>query len=178
MSKSEYGEDQWIEAHVHMPHGGFYVDLGCAWPHINSNTAFLRRRGWRGLAVDGNPAYAHDWVGVEKFVHAVIGDGGEVLFELNPNPDLSRVGSGQAIQTVRLDSLLEGIERIDFLSVDLEGQEFAALQTLDWSKHQPPVIIAEYNTHGIGEDFRVRDMLIEKGYRAAHQTIANLVYLL
>jgi hypothetical protein len=175
---SERQEDEWCLRNVILPEHGFYLDLGCAWPVQNSNTAFLRRCGWRGLCVDGNPIYAPFWKGVETFVCAVIGDGNPVLFETDGAPDLSRIGSGTLMPTIRLDALVGNLPPIDFISCDLEGQEFAALSTLDWTKHRPKVIVSEWNTHGIGADDRVCEMLIGLGYKSAYQNEANQIFTL
>ena len=59
---SEYGEDRWIAENLKLPDRGFYVDVGCAVPGSGSNTAFLRDRGWGGLVIDANPAYAALWL--------------------------------------------------------------------------------------------------------------------
>lgn len=174
---SEYGCDLWIMQHIKLPENGFYLDLGCAWPEHFSNTAFLRKRGWRGLCVDASPLYAQDWKGVETFICAVIGNGSPVGFEFADAPDLSRVKKdGITMPTLRLDDLLGGWPKVDVVSLDLEGSEFDALCTFPWESQTPKLIISEYNTHGIGEDFRVRDMLIPVGYKAVHQTVANIIF--
>lgn len=174
---SEFGEDIWIQENIALPEHGFYLDLGCAWPVRYNNTAFLRAKWWAGINVDGNPRYEREWVGVAPFTCCVIGDGKPVLFDAEGVPELSRVGSGQEIPTRRLDDLLRFSSAVDFISCDLEGHEFAALSTFDW-KHRPKMIVSEYNTHGIGEDYRVRDMLLALGYSVVHQTKANLIFVL
>ncbi len=174
---SEYGEDLWIEQNVTLPAHGFYLDLGCAWPGMYSNTEFLRKRGWPGLAVDGNPAYADNWRGVERFLCAVIGDGEPLRFLCHDAPDLSRVSPEGAVRlSTPLRQIVETLPPIDFISCDLEGHEFDALSTFDFGKHRPKVIISECSTYGIGEDFRVCDLLAELGYRIAHKTVANHVF--
>lgn len=174
---SEYGDDLWIMQHIKLPERGFYLDLGCAWPEHFSNSAFLRKRAWRGLCVDANPLYAQDWKGVETFVCAVIGNGRPVGFEFADAPDLSRVKKdGITLPTLRLNDLLDGWPMIDFLSADLEGQEFEALRTFPWERGKPKCIISEYATHALGEDFRVREMLLPMGYAAVHQNEANIIF--
>lgn len=173
---SEYGEDIWIEENLNLPDKGFYLDLGCAWTVLYSNTHFLRERGWKGLAIDGNPDYAPDWIGVEEFRNLVIGSGDTVPWLKMPNPDLSRVSrDGVPVVTTRLDEL--ELPTIDFISCDLEGQEYNSMVTLDWKNQRPGVIISEYNTLGIGEDFRVKSLLESMGYREVHRTVANIVYV-
>lgn len=174
---SEYGEDLWIMQHIKLPDTGFYLDLGCAWPEMNSNSAFLRKRGWRGLCVDANPLYAQDWKGVEAFICAVVGNGRTVKFQFADAPDLSRVSNtGFTLPTLRLDDMLQGWPPVDLASVDLEGQEFEALRAFPWERQKPKCIVGEFNTHGIGVDFRVRDMLLPMGYKAVHQTVANIIF--
>jgi hypothetical protein len=67
---SEYGEDRWVVEHLMLPQRGIYLDVGAGHPEINSNTAFLRDRGWRGLAVDANPDYGPHWIGRQQFAGA------------------------------------------------------------------------------------------------------------
>lgn len=174
---SEFSEDLWVMKNVALPDNGHYVDIGCAWPEMASNTAFLRKRGWSGLCADANPRYAPEWKGIEKFVCAVIADGSKQPFTYSGIPELSHLGEGANVQTVTLASLLEEVQKIDLLSIDVEGFEFDILSQLDWQKYRPKVVVSEYNTHGSGEDFRVRDMLVAMGYKAAHQTVANIIYV-
>lgn len=177
---SEFGEDRWLYENNHL--GGkshVYVDLGAADPWTASNTALLRDLGWRGLAIDGNPIHAHKWK--TPFVNAIISDEPEVPFNFHPNHVVSRVEAGNPIvPAVTLESLLQryDIGLIDLLSVDIEGHEFNAIKTMDLAIHRPRMIIGEYNTEGLGEDFRLRDYLLENHYKVVHQTFANLIYFL
>ncbi len=174
---SEYGEDLWIEQNVVLLANGFYLDLGCAWPSMYSNTEFLRKRGWKGLAVDGNPVYARDWEGVDKFLCAVVGNGEPINFLCHDAPDLSRISADGPIRlSTPLSEITEPLTAIDFISCDLEGHEFDVLSTFDWDKHKPKVVISEYSTYGIGEDFRVKEMLLGMGYTLGHATVANYVF--
>lgn len=179
---SEYQEDKWVAENVVLPDKGFYLDIGCAWPFLYSNTAFLRERGWTGLNIDGNASYAPSWEGVAPFTNCVIGDGGDVRFIAEGVPELSRIApasaGGVAVPTRRLDELLKDVPNVDFVSSDLEGAEFDALKTFPWDKQRPRVIVSEYNTYGIGEDFRVKEMLEAMGYIERHRTIANIIFTL
>lgn len=194
---SEFGEDRWVMENVKLLEVGFYADIGCAWPRTNSNSAFLRDRGWPGLCVDGNPSYAGHWASVAPFTCCVVGDGNPAQFEYNGVPELSRIGSGEPenklVPTVRLYKLLADVPHVDFLTLDLEGHEYEALQTFDWSKNYPLCVISEYSTyadrpaellagfsyneekHAI-EDFRVKTMLEGLGYQLRHTTKANHIF--
>jgi hypothetical protein len=188
---SEYGEDQWIAEHwqaLGLPNAGNYVDVGAADPVRASNTAFLRDRGWTGLAIDGNARWSPAWEGIgcdeagvsTLFVCAVISPEKVVKFNANREMDsrIEEAGTlrpAQRLDTILRHSLLEG--PIDFLSVDVEGQEFEVFQTFSLAERAPMVIVAEYNTSEIGEDYRLLNYLTRGGgYEVVHRTLANFVY--
>ncbi len=172
--------DEWIANNLPLPERGVYVDVGAAEPKWTSNTAFLRDRGWTGVGIDGNPNYARLWT--TPFVCAVIAKDPEVRFSIEDNAQVSRIRpEGKCVRSMPLSMILEneGITKIDFLSVDIEGAEFDAFQTFDWEKIRPTIIVSEYSTEGLGEDFRVRDMLLGSGlYEVVHRTTPNLVFAL
>lgn len=178
---SEFGEDYWLAIHGKLPERGFYVDCGCYSPTIASNTAHFRGKGWAGIAIDANPAMAKEWTRYPgKFINALIGDGRPAKYEVNgEKPAWSRAGSGPEIPTLTLNSIMEaeGVTKIDLLSIDLEGMEYDALLTLNLDLYQPQAIVAEYDTAGIGKDFRVLEHLIKGDYAAVHRTEANIIYL-
>lgn len=189
---SERGEDKFIAEHIFMPRWGVlpkwgtYVDLGCAHPQRYSNTAFLRDLGWRGLAVDGNRDYWQHWgpemAGHTHFVHAVVADGQPVPFIKHENSAISRIGEGgEMVESRTLQSILDEyqIGRIDVLSLDLEGAEFDAFQTFNLQRHLPWIIVAEFNTAGLGEDDRLRRHLAKtKRYDLVHKTESNEIFQL
>ena len=187
MFKGEYGEDRWVWTHVPDMRGirqGTYLDLGCAHPIYNSNTAFLReltKQGfseWKGVGVDANPAWGKDWT--TPFECCVVSNYPTVGFKVNQeNFGISRVDdTAPQVSCRTVNSILEqhGIEKIDFLSIDLEGHEYEALLSLDLNKYRPSVVISEYNTMGLPMDFRVRLHLLKNGYNLAHSTGSNDVF--
>jgi FkbM family methyltransferase len=165
-----------------MPEKGVFVDCGCYHPLIASNTAFWRDEGWTGIAIDGNDTLRGAWekhAHTTKFICALVGDGTTQRYEVNHNnPGWSKTGAGEEMQTRTLESIVteHKIEGIDLLSIDLEGMEYEALKSLDLEKHKPTVIIAEYDTQGIGKDYRVLEYLLKNDYLALHMTEANIIY--
>jgi len=177
---SQNGEDEWINKNIILPDKGFYVDIGCGHPFNQSNTAFLRERGWKGLAVDANPQLINEWNGElrEHFVQGAVSGKREIVwFDIHAVPEYSRINNNGQIRlmSITLDELVAK-RKIDFMSLDVEGYEFQVITGIEqW--RLPPVIISEYNTAGIGEDFRVRDYLVRFGYQVVHKTISNLIFL-
>ncbi len=185
---SDCGEDKWIDEHLNLPEFGVYVDLGCAHPTQHSNTAFLRDKGWEGVSVDANPGYAAHWS--TPFVAAVLSDREEVSFVFHKNSLMSRVYDGvnkpndasiMRVEARTVQSILDefNIGKIDFMSIDLEGHEFEAFRTFDLLKHLPSVILAEFNTQGLGEDYRLEAYLTgTQLYRVVFKTESNMVFSL
>lgn len=178
---SQQREDEWIAANLPLPRKGFYVDIGCAHPFTTSNTAFLRDRKWHGLAVDGNRIWEKDWEGIPAFRCAVIANEPEVSFlENHESPWLSRIGASGGSQrcTISIEDLLsmEQVEKIDFLSIDVEGNEFDILSHLDFARHQPTIIIAEYNTADLGNDLRLKPLLVSLGYSLKFENQINMIF--
>jgi hypothetical protein len=58
----------------------------------------------------------------------------------------------------------------------VEGHEFDILSQFNFELHTPDIIIAEYNTADIGDDFRVRDLLLSKGYQLKFQNPINMIF--
>ncbi len=181
---AECGEDKWISEHISLPLIGTYVDVGASYPKANSQTAFLRDMGWGGVAIEGNGMIRADWQMEgfsDHFYAAVVSIHPVVRFHLHENSYWSRIsGLGKACHTSTLQEILceRGIEKIDFLSIDVEGEEFNVIQTFDIERHQPSIIVAEYDTAEIGKDYRLLEYLLKSGkYAAVHQTASNIIYV-
>jgi FkbM family methyltransferase len=149
-------------------HGaGFYVDVGAHHPDRFSNTRLLRDRGWRGINIDGTPG------SMEAFrrarpddinVEAIISSDGEPheFFEFD-EPALNSVS--RALSTERaaktdyrivasttlptrtlrdvLDEFLPPRVSIDVMSVDVEGHDFDVLESNDWARFRPRLLLVE-----------------------------------
>lgn len=184
--KSEDGCDKWIAENLQLQNidqPGFYVDCGAAHPDRYSQTAWLRWLGWRGLAIDGNPAYADEWMNQPKvaFVAAVLSDQDFENFLIEPTNSLvSRVHeNGEQVQARKLSSILReyGVEKIDLLSIDIEGSERKVLREMFIEGYRPNVIIAEYHSEHAGRDPHLIELLIRNGYDFVHMTNSNGVFL-
>jgi hypothetical protein len=78
--------------------------------------------------------------------------------------------NGGSYQLIDVDCYLlndvlksDGIEHVDFLSLDTEGGEFDILSSIDFSKYQIDAIVVENNY----KDSRFIPFLTSKGYRLA-----------
>ena len=163
LSYSQFGEDVICSYLFENGFTGCQVDVGAFHPMLLSNTYALYRKGWRGLAIDANPAVAplfERFRPADTFVHSAVGrEKGTVemaLFEdgaFNCTTDqLARVPErlrrNARRVTVPINSLAaildeKNIQTVDFLNVDCEGNDLNVLQSNDWSRWQPRVICVE-----------------------------------
>lgn len=184
---SEDGCDKFLAESGLLPTTGVWVDCGAAHPWRFSQTAFLRNRGWTGLAIDGNPAYAPEWEGIvgAKFVQAVLSDKQWERFLPEPtNALVSRVHETGTVTnsfTIREVLLQNKIEKVDFLAIDIEGMEAIVLKNILW-QHDVPLIVAEYNSTHKGRDPEVFNAVLchpmcdERPYKLVHLTESNAVF--
>ncbi len=166
---SQHGEDVFLAKYFASKLKGFYVDIGASHPFRISNTYSLYRRGWSGIAVDAIPTFTwlyRLWRPRDVFVNVGIGaDAGRMTYnELTPSVlssfdesyVKSLVESGKAaihrryeVDVITPDTLLArhcSDRKIDFLSIDVEGLDYAILRAINFTKFRPSLISVEFNT--------------------------------
>lgn len=52
---SQWGEDKFIDEFFKKKKDGIYLDIGCFNPFMYSNTCLLHKKGWSGINIDINP---------------------------------------------------------------------------------------------------------------------------
>jgi FkbM family methyltransferase len=142
---------------------GFFLDVGCAWPMKYNNTYYLESRlNWRGIGIDGLPDFAAAWQQKRKrskfFNYIVTDHSGTTesfyraeklgISSTKPLPD----PRGKTIKydeikvpTITLNELLqrEGVTKIDFISMDIEGGELGALAGFNIDRFKPELLCVE-----------------------------------
>ena len=156
--------------------GGVFVDVGSAHYRDYSTTYYLEHHlGWSGVAVDARPEYGPDYEkyrpATRFFSYLVTDHSGTMepfyrvknLYlmstaskewaEAAGRPDSGPV-EYETVQrpTITLDDLLAraGVARIDFLSMDIETGEPAALAGFDIGRFHPDLVCIEM-TEQVGE---------------------------
>ena len=161
--------------------GGFFLDVGCAWPVDYSNTYYLEKHlGWTGIGVDALIEYAADWKVIRptsKFRNYLITDksGGEGTFFKSDSLGLSSTNAKLAegalfgfevapeeisVSMITLTDLLdqEGVTKVDLLSMDIEGHEPKAFAGFDIDRFAPELLVIE------GKNNQVEKYLAIHGY--------------
>jgi FkbM family methyltransferase len=177
---SQDDEETLIRAFFDDRRNGVFLDVGAGDPVKNSTTYYLEKHlGWHGLAVDALAEYAADYAHLRpatRFFSYFVGDksGGERDFYASPERDFSsgtgddpRGGAYQKrqVSTITLDDLLarEGVAHVDFLSLDIEGAEPAALAGFTIGRYQPSLACVEIHSAGHGR--AISEYFTLHGYR-------------
>lgn len=151
---------------------GFYLDIGCNDPIKFSNTFGLYCNGWRGICVDANLGLINKFKKTRKLdhaVHAAVSDQEEVVDFYFSDLDLVstmhvpftegewkeqnyKLKEVKKMKTVTLNTILKDFEqddrshflnKIDLLSIDVEGHDFNVLKSIDLNKYRPSIIVIE-----------------------------------
>lgn len=184
---SQDDEETLIRAFFRDRPGGFFLDVGAGDPVRHSTTFYLEKHlGWSGIAIDAlaeyAPAYAHQRPRTRFFNYFVGRRGaGEHDFFVGEDRNFSsgfgsdpRGGSysQRKVATIALDDLLARAQvgHIDFLSMDIEGAEPAALAGLDLRRYPPELVCIEVaspeSAHAITEAFALHGCREVTAYRA------------
>jgi FkbM family methyltransferase len=148
--------------------GGFFVEAGANDGFRQSNTYFLERyRGWRGILIEPIPELYRRCLRERprsRCVNAaLVAPSADPTVTMRYGDLGSHIPSGsQSLETAdacwgwdtpydvtvparTLNEILlnEGNPRIDFVSLDLEGHEVAALRGFDLALHRPKLILIE-----------------------------------
>tara|TARA_B100001093_G_scaffold492570_1_gene533822 strand:- start:349 stop:1047 length:699 start_codon:yes stop_codon:yes gene_type:complete len=144
---------------------GFYLDIGCGHPIKNNNTYLLNKKGWSGINIDLDKENIDLFNSFRKGdfnVTAAVSDKEsetELFFYHNKsalntiskqNADFqsAKVSSIIKTKTQTINKIIENSpykdQKIDFLSIDVEGSELAILKNFNFEKYLPKVIVVEY----------------------------------
>ena len=144
---------------------GFYVDIGCNHPVYNNNTFLFYKRGWRGLNIDLDKS-SIDLFNIfrkgDLNIHAALSSSNNTqkVYEFHKKSPLNtlvkKVANYQKaevkniyeINTITLNEIIndKGLQnnKINFLTIDVEGHEVEVLKGLNIDIYRPDVIVVEY----------------------------------
>lgn len=182
---------------------GFYIDIGAYHPKKSSNTYFFYKKGWNGINIDAMPGSMRIFNKLRKRdinLEMPLGKDGEKVkyYEfadkaLNgfESPKLQEKDSAKSqnrlikihqLKSSSLNSIMENYlpkdQKIDFMTIDVEGQEFLILETFDFEKYKPDWILTEIWNYSIEShaNGKVDSLLKEKGYRPTAKTLNTVFY--
>jgi hypothetical protein len=164
---SQFDEELIIRHFFEDREDGFFVDVGCSTPTENSTTYYLEKHlGWSGIGIDALPEHAEPWKRERprsRFFSFLVSDRSDEmgtfyrsavtgLSSTEQNREITIEGKSYTVEgeemqlpTVTLTKLLDdlGVEKIDFLSMDIELSEPPALAGFDIERFAPELVCIE-----------------------------------
>jgi FkbM family methyltransferase len=192
------GPEEWlIRDFFNDRRNGVFLDVGAFHPVTFSNSYRLERDlGWTGVAIDALKQFAKPYAEMRpksRFFTAFVGDSDAGEATLHVDPEATLVASGDAAFTAEftskaipiqvrrrtLDSILReaGVTKVDFVSLDIDLGEPAALKGFSLADHQPELLCIE--AHAKSRQ-AILDIMTRAGYvvvgRYLRVDVANLYF--
>lgn len=151
MHYSQSNQDKWVCEKLNYKYNGYYVDVG-AYDGIQTSNTFLFEKEylWQGICIEANPLVFQKLCSNRKSINinlAVDDKLGECFFD---NDKISSTNSGFLVKKNTLNNILlenNCQKNIDYLSLDIEGNEFVALNSLDFNLWNIKLITVEHNLY-------------------------------
>ena len=168
---------------------GIFIDVGCNHPVFNNNTYLLYKRGWNGLNID------LDSQSIDLFNYfrtkdlnicsAISSSESEEDYffyhDKSPintiNKEITKIHNAKPtikkLNTKTLDQVLKNSkfsnEKIDFLSIDVEGHELEVLKGFNLIKYSPKIISIEFLDNNLTKidvkNFELANVINSKLYK-------------
>ena len=175
---------------------GFYVDVGAFHPTLFSNTYFFYLNGWNGINVEARPGSKELFDKVRprdiNLEEGVSRESGSMTYYFIAEDStmnsfsrdflrqigmLAHVRSEIPVRTRPLAEILEQHvppgQTIDFMNVDVEGHDLAVLESNDWKRFRPRIVVVE--DEGLDpRESRIVCMLNDHGYELCAQNVIIL----
>jgi hypothetical protein len=205
LSYSQEGEDILLNRifNPQVNASGFYVDVGAHHPERFSNTFYFYKLGWKGINIDAMPGSMDRFekhrpldINLEipisnsgkelvyyKFNEPALNGFSKELTKLRENEsNLYYVEDEVILKTYKLSKVLEsnipnGVI-IDFMTIDVEGLDFEVLQSNDWNKFRPKILLVEILENSI-EDFFSNNVYLylkKRGYVFYAKTVNTVFF--
>jgi FkbM family methyltransferase len=203
-SYSLEGEDMILRKLFNKYDNGFYIDVGANQPFRYSNTAYFYKLGWRGINIDASRKsikLLNKHRKRDRNIFALISNvESKITYYLYKDDALNttsrlltdyyatklkiipekKIRLRATKLKIILKKYLSSNQQINFLNVDVEGQELDVLQSNDWVNVRPNfLVIEDLNLVTLQDTLnsRVNKYLLDKNYIAISKTVTNIIYL-
>lgn len=202
VSYAQEGEDLLLDRIFEYAPTGFYIDVGAHHPKRFSNTYIFYKKGWRGINIDAMPNSMKLFqkirpydinleLGISKtkqtltyymFDEPALNGFNKKLSEERNNSTSYKLISKTDVPTLPLSELLDTylplVLEISFMSIDVEGLDLEVLESNDWFKYRPNVILVEILHSTLEDIFKsaIHKFLSEKNYGVYCKTPNTVIY--
>lgn len=193
-SFSQFGEDLILDILLEGKRNGSFIDVGANDPIRLNNTWRFYQRGWRGVNVEPSRALwqrlqEHRPEDVNLNVGAGRTSGTATFYEMTVDTysTFNKANSQEFASGKKLAARIEtpvltlamiwrehcSAASVDFVSVDVEGDNLAVLQGNDWSTFRPRFVLVEMDREERGD---LVAFLHEQGYELLYANAVNGIF--
>lgn len=201
-SYSQHGEDMILLSYFKPNYRGFFVDVGAHHPFRFSNTYSFYQRGWRGINIDAKPGtkkmFDRARPNDTNLEFGIAAEEGSLTFYLFDEPALNsfskelsndrheqtpyKIVGTQSVPVHRLSKVLEehlpAGQQIDFLTVDVEGLDVEVVESNDWERFRPTMVVVEdldLDLQNLTQS-PIYNSLASRDYQLVGKTLASLIF--
>jgi FkbM family methyltransferase len=181
---------------------GFYVDVGAHHPKRFSNTYFFYKQGWQGINIEPMPGSKRKFDKIrpkdinleipinskeEELTYYIFNDPALNGFSKDLSLLRNQSSDYKIIKTVNmktrtlsnvLKEYLSAGQKINLLSIDVEGLDLEVLKSNDWRMYKPDFIMVEDKEFNIAqpEKSAIYSFLQEMNYQLLAKTLSTLIF--
>lgn len=181
---SQIGQDQWVESVLGDKKGGYFIELGaCDGLYLSNTLYFERNHGWKGICIEPNDnyinmlranrtcnisndlVYSHEDVKMNFSLCSAAS--GIVDENIGPFTKKEHIVEKTTTTLAHILDTYSAPQTIDYLSLDVEGQEYNILSTFPFNRYKFRCMTIEHNAPHIGSNMqmKIRKLLEENGYK-------------
>lgn len=192
---SQFGQDVFLDKIIFDgKKDGFFIDIGANHPSVLSNTLFFEQLGWKGIAFEPQEKLCGLWKERKTVCYNMALGDTECEIEFaeyegdSGNHTLAGVASRLGkfaskkymVKQRRLGNVLKElkIEKVDFVSMDVEGYEMNVLRGIDFEAVSISCFVIENNKDEKETiDLEIREFMKQKGYRFAGRLVIDDIFV-
>jgi FkbM family methyltransferase len=201
-SYSQFNDDIFIKKFFKNKTVGTYVDIGCHHPFKLNNTYLLYKKGWYGLNIDLmkiNIDLFNIWRPTDKNICCAISNKNKISSVYIPNNNILSTEISikksyantikryhknpfikKKILVFTFKNILKNykvnLEKIDFLKIDIEGEDYKVLKNINLKKYNPKLICIEDGIEKKENKNKITKYLKSVKYKLIYKSPINLFY--
>jgi FkbM family methyltransferase len=203
-SYSQDGEDVVLKGFflVDKVKKGFYVDIGAHHPKRFSNTFMFYKNGWKGINVDALPgskkvfnknrkkdinlelgiSRREEYLNYYIFNEPALNGFSKELSHFRDNKSRYNLIGTKKIKTYPLSYILDKHlpkdQKIDFMSIDVEGLDLEVLESNNWKKYKPNYLLVEITVNNLEDIIKNETYIYLKGlgYSLVAKTVRTCIF--
>jgi FkbM family methyltransferase len=181
-SYSQVDQDLWVLKNFNYKKNGFFLDIGAFDGIKFSNSYILEKKfNWTGLLVEAHPESFSKMKNVRDSVccnYAVDDNTGVVYFDTYCDTGSKISNNGIEINSITFVDLFKKYDVpnvIDYMSLDIEGNEFKSLTKFPFNDYKCLLITVEHNSYidgGVNKN-KIKEILLNNDYELVVEDVKS-----